>query len=84
VIHFLTTVIREAGTVITAGIGAAASLYVASVWWRTKALVPTATAILMAGVVVWAVANVDVLGAQVDADSANWIVAPPAAPGAGG
>ena len=72
-IQFLTTMIGEARTVIIAAIGAAASMYVAAVWWRTKALVPTMTAIVMAGVVVWAVGNVDVLEEQIEADSSNWI-----------
>ncbi len=72
-IQFLTNAIAEASSVIIAGIGAAASVYVASVWWRTKALVPTLTAILMAGVVVWAVGNVDTLESQIQTDSSNWI-----------
>jgi hypothetical protein len=72
-IEFLTAMITDARSVILAGIGATASVYVASVWWRTKALVPTMTAILMAGVVVWAVGNVDTLQEQVQVDSAEWI-----------
>jgi hypothetical protein len=76
VIEFLTNMINDARSVIIAGIGAAASVYVAAVWWRTKALVPTMTAIVMAGVVVWAVGNVELLQSQVQADSEDWIGAP--------
>ncbi len=72
-IEFLNNMIADASGVIVAAIAAAASAYVASIWWRTKALVPTLTAIVMAGVVVWAVGNVDTLRDQVDSDSTNWI-----------
>jgi hypothetical protein len=72
-IQLLTSMIEGASTVIVAAIGAAAMLYVAAVWWRTKALVPTMTAIVMAGVVLYAVNNVDALQAGVEADSMQWL-----------
>lgn len=71
-IEFLSGMISDVETVIIAAIGAAAAAYVASVWWRTKALVPTLTAIVMAGVVVWAAGNVEFLEQQIEADTANW------------
>lgn len=72
-IQFLTNMIEDAGTVVVAAIGVAATVYVAAVWWRTKALVPTMTAIVMAGVVLYAVNNVDDLEAGVTQDSQDWI-----------
>ncbi len=70
---FLTNMIADARTVILAAISAAATLYVAAVWWRTKALVPTVTAIIMAGVVLYAVNNVEVLQDGVESDAGDWI-----------
>lgn len=72
-IEFLTRMIEDAGTVVVAAIGVAATVYVAAVWWRTKALVPTMTAIVMAGVVLYAVNNVEDLEAGVTQDSEAWI-----------
>ena len=75
---FLTQMIDDVSTVITAAIAAAASIYVAAVWWRTKALVPTITAVVMAGVVVWATANVGFLEDRVEQDTSQWIQTGPA------
>lgn len=72
-INFLTNMIGDVSTVIVAAISAAAAVYVASVWWKTKALVPTLTAIVLAAVVVWAAGNVDVLQQHVGDDSDNWL-----------
>lgn len=72
-IQFLTSMIQDAQGVILAAISVAATVYVAAVWWRTKALVPTMTAVVMAGVVLYAVNNVDALRQGVEADSADWI-----------
>ena len=71
-IDFLTQMIDQFGTVIRAAIAVAASVYVAAIWWKTKALVPTITAVVMAGVVVWATANVAFLQDQVQQDSQEW------------
>ncbi|CAN5159450.1 hypothetical protein BH23ACT9_BH23ACT9_27910 [soil metagenome] len=71
--QFLTSMIADARTVVLAAISLAATVYVAAVWWRTKALVPTLTAVVMAGVVLYAVNNVDTLQAGVEADSTDWI-----------
>lgn len=72
-ITFLTALIDSIGTVVQAAIATAAAVYVASVWWRTKALVPTMSAILLAVVVVWAAGHVDVLEGRVDADLEQWM-----------
>jgi len=72
-IDFLSNMIGDVSDVITAAIAAAAAVYVASVWWKTKALVPTMTAIILAAVVVWTAGNVDVLEGRVAADSTDWM-----------
>lgn len=77
--NMLTEMIADARTVILAAISAAATVYVAAVWWKTKALVPTVTAIIMAGVVLYAVNNVDDLRDGVQQDSEGWLA--PAAQG---
>lgn len=71
--EFLTSMIGSAERVILAAISVAATVYVAAVWWRTKALVPTVTAVVMAGVVLYAVNNVDALQQGVEVDSQEWI-----------
>lgn len=71
--EFLIDMIAKAELVILAAIGAAATLYVAAVWWRTKALVPTVTAIIMAGVVLYAVNNVESLQQGIQDDAGDWI-----------
>ncbi len=68
-ITWLSKLISDVESLVTAGIAAAAALYVAAIWWRTKALVPTLTAILVAGVVVWAASNVDFLEQRVADDA---------------
>jgi hypothetical protein len=72
-IQFLQSMISNFSEVIIAAIAAAASVYVAAVWWKTKALVPTLTAVVMAGVVVWATSNVGFLEQQVQTDAESWI-----------
>lgn len=74
--EFLTGMINDFSGVIKAAIAAAASVYVAAVWWKTKALVPTVTSVVMAGVVVWATANVSFLEERVDQDTQQWIQSP--------
>lgn len=72
-IDMLAAGLAEVRTLILSAIAVAAAAYVAGVWWRTKALVPTLTAIAMSAVVVWAATNIDVLQAQVGEDSTRWI-----------
>lgn len=72
-IAFLTSLIDSVSAVVQAAIAAAAGVYVASTWWRTKALVPTLTSIMLAVVVVWAAGHVDVLEGRVDADLDQWM-----------
>lgn len=68
------------GLVITA-IALMAVILIASTWWTTKALVPTVTALLLAGLVLWAVSNVDWFQARIgDEVQTGWAAAPPATP----
>jgi uncharacterized membrane protein YdjX (TVP38/TMEM64 family) len=43
---------------IQAGLVVAAILFVAHIWWKTKALIPTVGAFLLAGAVLWGTANI--------------------------
>ena len=58
-IEWLSATLADVESLLQAGIAVAAAAYVASIWWRTKALVPTLAAMLVAGAVVWASNNVD-------------------------
>lgn len=54
-----------------------AILYVLMTWWRTKALVPTLVALLLAGIVLWAVSNIDWFKRKVGEETGS-LPAPPA------
>jgi len=58
VISWLTIKLAEVRQLIQAGLVVAAVLFIAHVWWKSKALIPTLGAILLAGAVLWATANV--------------------------
>lgn len=79
-ILWLTDLLGDIEALITAAITVAAAVYVAAVWWRTKALVPTLTAIVVAGIVVWASGNIDVISGRIEQDATFGGAAPPAAP----
>lgn len=68
-IQLISTLISEVSGVLQSGIAVAAIAWVAIVWWRSKALVSTISAIMLAGVVVWATANVDFLKSRVAEDA---------------
>ena len=57
-IEWMNGLLVDLQQLIQAGVAVAAAVFVAARWWRTKALVPTITAMVMAGAVVWASANV--------------------------
>ena len=63
--------------ILTAGV-VLAILYVLMTWWRTKALVPTLVALLLAGIVLWAVSNIDWFKRKVGEETRS-LPAPPAA-----
>lgn len=48
----------EIQQLIEAGLVVAAILFVAHIWWKTKALIPTLGAFLLAGGVLWGAANI--------------------------
>lgn len=50
--------LAEVQQLIEAGLAVAAILFVAHVWWKTKALIPTLGAFLLAGGVLWGAANI--------------------------
>ena len=51
--------LAEVEQLIQLGAAVLAVVYVVSTWWRTKALVPTVTAMVLAGAVLWAINNID-------------------------
>lgn len=59
VIEWLGSKIQEVQTLVQAALGVAAILSIGWVWWKTKALVPTLGALILAGVVLWGTANLD-------------------------
>lgn len=72
-VQLLNGMLNDATHIIQAAIALATAVYVASTWWRTRALIPTLTAIVMAGIVVWASSNVDLLGKQINIDAVDWV-----------
>ena len=65
----------EVETVMQSGIVVAAIAAVAMMYWRTKALVATLGAMVLAGAVVWGTANVDWFSNKVGEETG---MAPPA------
>ena len=57
-IEWMQSKLVEIQNLMLAGIGVAAIAFVAGVWWRTKALVATFSAFVLAGAVMWGTANV--------------------------
>lgn len=57
-ISWMTLKLAEVRQLIQAGLVVAAVLFIAHVWWKTKALIPTLGAMLLAGAVLWGTANV--------------------------
>ena len=75
-IDILQNLIGSTETMVQAAIGVAAAMYVAGIWWRTKALVPTLAAVALAAVVVWAANNITFLQQQVG-EATNTLTEPP-------
>lgn len=50
--------LAEIGRLIQGGLVVAAVLFIGHVWWKTKALIPTVGAMLLAGAVLWGTANI--------------------------
>lgn len=57
-IAWMTMKLAEIRQLIEAGMIVAAMVFVAHVWWKTKALIPTLGAFLLAGAVLWGVSNI--------------------------
>src|SRR5207245_9475715 len=58
VIEGMQSKLVEIENLMLAGVGVAAIAFVAGGWWRTKQMVPTLSAFILAGAVVWGSANV--------------------------
>ncbi len=67
-IDLFNNLINEAQDLITAAVVLVAIAVIVSTWAKTKALVPTLSAIFVGALVVWAVRNVDFLQQQIDED----------------
>jgi uncharacterized membrane protein YdjX (TVP38/TMEM64 family) len=57
-VSWMTMKLAEIRQLIQAGLVVAAVLFVGHVWWKTKALIPTLGALLLAGGVLWGTANI--------------------------
>ena len=57
-VGWMTVKLAEIRQLVQAGLVVAAILFVAHVWWKTKALIPTLGAMLLAGMVLWGTANI--------------------------
>lgn len=67
-IDLFNNLIAEAQDMVTAAVVLVAIGVIVSTWARTRALVPTVSAIVFGALVVWAVRNVDFLQQQIDED----------------
>jgi hypothetical protein len=54
----MTAKLAEVRQLIQGGLVVAAVLFIAHAWWKSKALIPTVGAMLLAGMVLWGTANV--------------------------
>ena len=54
----MTAKLAEIRQLIQGGLVVAAVLFIGHVWWKTKALIPTLGAMLLAGMVLWGTANI--------------------------
>jgi hypothetical protein len=68
VIALFTNLIAEAQDLVTAAVVLITIGVIVSTWAKTRALVPTISAIVFGALVVWAVRNVDFLEQQIDED----------------
>jgi peptidoglycan/LPS O-acetylase OafA/YrhL len=57
-IPWMAAKLAEIGMLVQGGLVVAAVLFIGHVWWKTKALVPTVGAMLLALAVLWGTANI--------------------------
>ena len=83
-IEWLQGKITEVQALILAGIVVAAILVVAQTWWRTRSLISTLSAFVLAGAVVWGSANIlwfrDKIGQETGLPAGHRVVAGAPAP----
>lgn len=73
-IDWLELKIGEVQSLVVLVLGLLAIIYIGSTWWKTKALVPTVTAMVLAGAVLWGVGNVDWFRTKVAEETAIGVV----------
>ena len=69
-IDWLELKIGEVQSLVVLVLGLLAIVYIGSTWWKTKALVPTITSMVLAGAVLWGVGNVDWFRTKVGEETA--------------
>lgn len=67
-VEILTGFTGDAQLLLTGAIGVMAIFFVITTWLRTRSAVPTIGALIFGAVVIWGVANVDTIEAEVGED----------------
>ncbi|TMK52758.1 MAG: hypothetical protein E6G66_03480 [Actinobacteria bacterium] len=80
-IPWMTAKLAEIRQLIQGGLVVAAVLFIAHVWWKTKALIPTLGAMLLAGMVLWGTANIQWFQDEIGKEMHSLGTAAPAIPG---
>jgi hypothetical protein len=83
VIPWMTAKLAEIRQLIQGGLVVAAVLFIGHVWWKTKALIPTVGAMLLAGMVLWGTANIQWFQDQIGKEMHSLGTTAPAVPGPG-
>jgi hypothetical protein len=77
----MTAKLVEIRQLIQGGLVVAAVLFIAHVWWKSKALIPTVGAMILAGMVLWGTANVQWFQDQIGKEMHSLGRTAPAVPG---
>lgn len=80
-ISWMTAKLAEIRQLIQGGLVVAAIVFIAHVWWKSKALIPTLGAMLLAGMVLWGTANVQWFQDQIGKEMHSLGHTAPATPG---
>jgi hypothetical protein len=79
----MTAKLAEIRQLIQGGLAVAAVLFIGHVWWKTKALIPTVGAMLLAGMVLWGTANIQWFQDQIGKEMHSLGTTAPVVPGTG-
>ena len=71
ILDWMNTKIGQTKTTVLGGIGLLAMIYIGHVWWTTKHVVKTAVSFLVAGAVLFAVANTDFFKGQFEQETTD-------------